>query len=443
MVLYNKKISVFLLLLLMLLCLQFAPWFSAAVIAAEKSPYKQKQTKALRAKVYEKLAKAQEEQESEQYSAALKTLEGLKKRTGQSALQPHELAQLYNFYAYVYLAQEKYPQAITSFEKILQQPDLFIGMAASTKYALAQLYFATDKIDKAVSILEGWFDIAEKPSPDAYVLLAQGYLHQNKVDAALPPLKKAFSLAKKRGKTPKENWYTLLQYVYAEKKDYNNQVKALEVLVNNWPKKAYWLSLVGVYGELDQERKRLFALEAAYIQGMLDKESYLIALAQMFSAYEMPYKAAKVMEKGFSDKVIEETARNLERTGDYWRRAKEIEKALPRLAQAAKLSPDGEPGVRLAYLYLNNYEYKQAADTAKQALNKGGIKRPHEARFLMGQALFHVKKYAAARKVFKQVIEDTRRNKKQQRMHQLANQWLNYMESEIQRLDEIEKYLKS
>ncbi|NRB38166.1 MAG: tetratricopeptide repeat protein [Pseudomonadales bacterium] len=427
----------------LMLGLCFNPVFSTSVMAAEKSQYKKKQTKALRAKVYEKLAKAQEKQEAGDYAQALKILDALKQRKGRSALKPHELAQLYNFYAYVYLAQDKYPQAIRSFEKVLQQPDLFIGMAASTKYALAQLYFATDNVDKAVKTLESWFNIAEKPSPDAYVLLAQGYLQQGKLDKALPKLKKAFSLAKQKGKQPKENWYTLLQYIYAEKKDYKNQVNALEVLVNRWPKKAYWLSLVGVYGELDQDKKRLYVLETAYIQGMLDKESYLVALAQMLSAYDMPYKAAKVMEKGFSDELIEESAKNLERTGDYWRRAKEIKKALPRLAQAAQLSKEGEPGIRLAYLYMNNYQYKNAAATAKKALKKGGIKRPYEARFLLGQALFHAQKYTLARKAFNQVISNTANKEAQLRLHKLANQWLNYMETEIQRQKEIKIYLKA
>ena len=416
---------------------------SAPIQADERAKYKEKQTKALRAKVYEKLAKAQEEQEAGNYSDALDILEGLKNRKGKSALQPHELAQLYNFYAYVYLAQEKYPQAITNFEKVMQQPELYIGIAASTQYALAQLYFATDKTNKAVSTLESWFKIADKPGPDAYVLLAQGYMQQEKIDAALPQLLKAFSLAKEKGKPPKENWYTLLQYIYAEKKDYPKQVKALEVLVNNWPKKAYWLSLVGVYGELEQDKKRLSALEAAYMQGFLDKESYLVALAQMLSAFDMPYKAAKVMEKGFKDELIEASAKNLERTGEYWRRAQEIEKALPRLAQAAKLAEDGEPAIRLAYLYQQNYEYDKAAAAVQQAFNKGGIKRPLEARFLLGQAQFNAKKFEQARKSFKRVIADSKKDKDQKRMQKLASQWLKYMETEIQRQKEIKTYLKA
>ena len=425
--------------LLFMLCVVSIP----QTFSAEQPQYAKKQTKALRAKVYEKLAKAQEEQEAGDYASALKILDRLKNRTGKSALKPHELAQLYNFYAYVYLAQEKYPAAIKSFEKILKQPNLYIGMAASTQYALAQLYFAEDNVNKAVTTLEQWFKIAEKPSPNAYVLLAQGYLHQGKMDKALKPLNTAFKIAKQKGKPAKENWYALLQYIYAEKKQYKKQVKVLETLVNRWPKKSYWLSLVGVYGELNQDKKRLYALETAYIQGLLNKESYLVSLAQMLSSYDMPYKAAKVMEKGFSDALIEKTAKNLERCGEYWRRAQEINKALPRLLEASTLSKEGEPGVRLAYLYMNHYQYKKAAAAVSAALKKGGVKRPLEARFLLAQAQFHAQQYTRARKNFNKIVKTTLDDKKQQRMHKLATQWITYMAAEIRRLDEIKTYLKA
>lgn len=425
------------------LLLMFNPLTAVMSWSADKPKYVDKQTKALRAKVYEKLAEAQEKQEAGEYDDALKILNNLKQRTGRSALQTHELVQLYNFYAYVYLAQEKYPQAIKSFEKVLQQPELYIGTAAATQFTLAQLYFSNEQVDKAVGVLEEWFTIAEKPSPDAYVLLSQGYLHQSKIDEALVPLLKAFELAKSKGKAAKENWYALLQYIYAEKKDYKKQVKALEMLVNQWPKKTYWLSLFGVYAELNDDKKRLYALEAAYMQGMLDRGSYIISLAQMLAAEDIPYRAAKVMEKGLADGLVEKNAKNLERTGEYWRRAQELEKALPRLSEAAKLAEDGEPGIRLAYLYMNNYNYEYAAKQVKAALRKGGVKRPLEARFLLGQALFHALQYNDARKNFNDVIAQTRHKKDSERMFKLATQWLAYMESEIKRRKEIETYLKA
>ncbi len=412
------------------------------VVAAEKDQYVKKQTKALRAKVFEKLSKAQEYQEAGDFSQALEILDGLKKRSGKSKLKPHELAQLYNFYAYVYLAQEKYSRAIENFEQVLEQPELFIGLAAATKYALAQLYFATEKTNKGVATLEQWFAITDQPNSAAYVLLAQGYLQQGKIDKALSPLLKAFDIAKVKGKEAKENWYSLLQYIYAEKKQYKKQVKVLEVLVNKWPKRSYWLSLVSVYSQLDLDKKRLSALEAAYAQDMLDTESYLVSLAQMYASFDVPFKAAKVMEKGLQEKIIEPTAKNLERTGDYWRRAQETTKALPHLEAAVKLAEDGQPAARLTYVYMNNYQYTKAVNSARLALKKGQLKRAMEIEFLLGQALFHSGEYQAAKKVFDKVLVASANNKKTERLHKIASQWLSYMAVEIQRRKEITMYLK-
>ncbi|CAA0079723.1 Uncharacterised protein [BD1-7 clade bacterium] len=422
------------------------PEMAQAANKEAQAQYKKKQTKALRAPIFEKLMEAQELQEAGQFDDALKLLDRLKRRTGKRALKPHEMVQLYNFYAYAYLAKEDYLQAIKSFEKLLKEDELTLGLAVATKYTLAQLYFANDDIPAGIDMLNQWFEITDKPTPDAHILLAQGYLQTKNVDKALPELQKGFKLAEQMGKEPKENWYSLLQYAYAEKKQHKKQVDVLEILVNRWPKKNYWLALVGVYGELNDESLQLYALQSAYLQNMLDKESYIVTLAQMLSGDGQPYRAAKVMEKGFEDKLVEPTGKNLERTAEYWRRAQEVERAIPLLAEAAKLSEDGGAAMRLAGLYMNNYQYKDAVSALRLALQKGGLKRPLEARFMLGQAMFHSKNYGGARKEFNSVIADGKKQKddaKSQRMSKMASQWKKHMQVEIKREQDIKKYLNS
>src|SRR5690606_8408042 len=94
---------------------------------------------------------------------------------------------------------------------------------------------------------------------------------------------------------------------------------------------------------------------------------------------------------------IKRDAKNLERTGEYFRRAQETEKALPYLKEAARLAEDGEPAVRLAYVYMNRYLYKDAVASIELAFNKGDIEKPLDAKFLLAQAQFHAGQYEQAR----------------------------------------------
>lgn len=408
---------------------------------AEDSQYQKKQaTAVISADVYDELIKAQDAQEAGDITTALAVLDKLKQRSGRRALKPYELAQMWNFYAYAYLAKEDFPQAIRAFEQLLKQPDIPQQLIDSTRYTLAQLYFSEGDVAKATNMLEQWFKTADNPNPDAYVLLAQMYLQADKLDPALKQLLQAFEVAKLQNRETKENWYALLQYVYAEKQQYSKQVEVLETLVNRWPKRNYWLALMGAYSELEMDKKQLASMDAAYQQGMLDQESYLISYAQLLAANEQPYQAAKVMKKGLDEKRITENAKNLERIGEYYRRAQEAELAIPYLQQAAEQTTDGEVAIRLAYVYLNRYMYKEAIAAVELGLKKGGVKKPLEARFLLGQAQFHAGRFENAKNTLSQLVQAAKKQEAE-RLHKQAGQWLKYIESEVKRQQEIADYL--
>ena len=348
---------------------------------------------------------------------------------------------MWNFYAYAYLAQENYGKAIIAFENLLKQEDVPQGLALSTQFTLAQLHFSEGDVKEAIAMLEAWFREAENPGPDAYVTLAQAYTQDEQLDKALKQLLKAFDVAKKQQREAKENWYSLLQYIYAEKKQYSKQIDVLEILVNRWPKRNYWLALVGAYGQQDMQDKQLAAMESAYVQGMLDQEGYLVSYAQMLAAEDAPYKAAKVMDKALQDEQVQASAKNLERIGEYYRRAKEVEKALPFLEKAADKADDGQTAMRLAYVYMSLYRYSEAAEMLQKALDKGKLTDSLRARLLMGQAYFHADQFDNARTSLQALVKLANRQE-QEKIAGQAKEWLKYLENEIKRQQEIKKYLE-
>lgn len=397
----------------------------------EKPPEKTRKTPALRNEVYEKLAEAQELSENGDIAGATAVLDSLRDSQGKRALNSYELANMYNFYAFIYFQQEQYPKAIEAYKNVLKQPDLPIAMEVGTNYSLAQLYFVTEDYTAAINALNAWFKVAENPQPDAYVLLAQAYYQNKEYDKSLANVEKAMALAKEKGKEPKENWFLLQRVLYYDKGDMKKVAWVLEELLRRWPKKEYWTQASGIYGELKNEKRQLVALDTAYTAGMLEREQELLNMAYLYLGADTPWRAAKVVEKGLKDKKIKETSKNYELLGNALRAAQEVDSAIPALARAAELSDEGELWARLANVYLDNDDFANAAKAASTALKKGKLRRPDSTRIVYGMALFNMDKLPEARKQFVLAAKDERSKK-------MAKDWIKYLDNEVERRESMQ-----
>ena len=401
----------------------------SSAVAAEEKKKDQRETRrtpALRNKVYEKLAEAQEAAEAKDYNTAAKILDGMIASGGKKALNSYELANVYNLYAFIYYSREDYAKALQAYENVVKQPDIPLAMEVNTKFTIAQLYFVQEQWQKGINALLEWFKVTETPNANAYVLLSQGYYQIKDYDKALLNVEKAISMYLAKDKIPKEQWYNLARFLYFEKDDVGKTVDTLEILLKYYPKKQYWVQLSHMYGEQKKESQQLSAMETAYVQGMLDKGTEQTTMAYLYLNGEVPYKAAKVMGKGIKNKSIEGTSKNYEILGNSWRQAQEIAKAIPAMEQAAAKSDKGELYARLGNVYLDGEQYKKAISSINKGLSRGGVKRPDNARLVLGMAYFNVKQYDKAREAFKAAGRDERSAK-------YASQWINYMDSELQR----------
>lgn len=420
--------------------LGFAP-LSAAVAQEAKKPQREtRRTPALRNKVYEKLAEAQAAAEAKDLPGASKILDAMIAGEGKKSLNSYELANVYNLYAFIYYSRENYGKALQSYEKVVAQPDLPLAMEINTRFTIAQLYFVQEKWQKGIDALLKWFKMTDAPNSNAYVLLAQGYYQVKDYDKALLNVNKAIALhnekqaAKLPGerKPPKEQWYNLARFLYFEKEDVNKTVDVLEELLKYYPKKQYWVQISHMYGEQKKETEQLAAMETAYVQGVLDKGTEQITMAYLYLNADVPYKAAKVMDKGLKDKSVEDKSKNWEITGNAWRQAQEIDKAIPAMEKAAAKSDKGELYARLGNVYLDGDQFKKAISAINKGLSRGGVKRPDTARLVLGMAYFNNKQYGEARTAFQAAGRDERSSK-------YANQWISYMDSELKRQESLQE----
>ena len=406
--------------------------FAAGASAEGENNQKTKKAPAMSEKVYKQLTEAQEFIEAKKYNDGLAVLTKLANEKG---LSPYEYAQVYNYFAYTYFTQERYKDAIGAYQKVLQQPDLPEALEQNSLYTLAQLYFITEDYAKAVETIKKWFAVTPSPSENAYMLLGQGYYQLEKYKESLEPLLTAYKMVKDRNDKPKENLLLLLRVDYFNLGDYKKMLEILKELVRLYPKEEYWLTMAGTYSELKQFQNQMSILEMLYEAGHLTRGNQQLNLANLYLLYEVPYKAAKVLDKGIKDKAIERNVRNLRLLSQAWLQAQESEKSIPPLKEAASMSKDGDLDMRLAQAYINTDKYKDAVASLQTALKKGGLQRPDQANIMLGLAQFELDNYEASKRAFREASQDNRSRK-------AAEQWLSYVNNEQSRQQQLAESLK-
>ncbi len=224
-----------------------------------------------------------------------------------------------------------------------------------------------------------------------------------------------------KAKVPKEPWLQLLLALYLDQKNYGKAVGLLERLVKGFPKKTYWLQLSAVYAELGREDDSAAVMQIAHTQGMLEKDGELRNLARMYLYQDIPYRAARVLEKGIADKKIKEDAKAWELLADSWLNAREYDRALPPLRRAATLSEKGDLYVRLARLHVEAERWGQAAAALRKGLAKKTLKDRGKALILLGISYHSDEHWDDARKAFNQAKDFPAQRKE-------AERWLTHLE---------------
>ena len=406
---------------------------------AQDAPKKERETRktpALRNNIYEKLAEAQVFAEAKQYIEAEAVLNDMLDATSKkSKLNRYELANVYNTYAYLRYAVEDYDGALNYYQKVIdQRPEIPLALEINTLYTVAQLYFLQENWKKGIDTLNTWMSVTDTPSTNAYVLLANGYFQLKDYDKSLSNIQIAIDREEAAGKLPKEQWYNLARFIHFDRDNFRAALDILEVLIMYYPKKQYWVQASHLYGEEKDEARQLAMLEATYEQNLLDRSQDIVLLSQLYLQAEVPFPAARAMEKGLADDIVEKESKNYELAGVAWRQAQEVTKSLPMLEAAASKSEKGELYARLGNVYLDVDKNKEAVEALKRGLDRGGVKRPDQARLALGMAYFNLGDFNAARRAFREARKD-------KRARSYADQWLKYITSEENRLEELAKDL--
>jgi len=376
-------------------------------------------------KEFEKIA---ELFDTEQYGEAERILNGMKSPDNNNITN----AYISNYLGNIYYNRENHSAALREYKNILANPE---GISESFYnqflYVVAQVYFSQENYSEALSHAQRWFKTQEDPSADAYMLVGQAQYLLKRYDDALPNVQKGIQKYIDLGSTPKEGWLNLLSSIYRNKNDYKNMLPVIKQLVLHYPKKDYLLTMAGIYNELGDQPKMTAMYQALYDQKLLTP-AQTITLSQLHLSEDNPYKAAVIMEKELTAGSIKKNLDNYRIYSQALYLAKEYEKALAPLAQAAKLAPTGEIYYQLGQSYIALNRWAEADKALGSAISKGGLKGPGQVLISQGLARFEQKKYESAKESFKRASQYSK-------VAADASNWIKYVDAEVYRLNELKK----
>lgn len=368
----------------------------AAASAREARPAPSAETRKAQAVgrwAFERLNAAHAALEQEKYDEAESALAPMRTRKN---LTDQEQALMWQALAYVHSARDQHDAAAEAFEQSLAAGGLPPEAALNITYNLAQLYVILERYERAVELFDVWFAATARPQASAHYMFAIAAMQLEQFAKALTHAEQAVA----KSKTPRESYLQLSLALYFELKNYPKAAATLSELAAHFPKKIYWKQLSAVHAELDDNPKALATLEIAYFQGLLDEESELLNLAQLYLYNDLPAAAAKVMDEALAAGTVEGDAVAWQILADSWLQARERDKARAPLERAAELSSDGGLYVRLAQLHLGDEEWAAARRALQRALEKGGLRNPGQVQLLLGIAHAGERHWTEAERAF-------------------------------------------
>lgn len=369
---------------------------------------------------FKRLNNAYELVGEEQYADAMEHLTYV----GNRARDDYTKAIVAQGIAQVQWAMGNYDEALKQFERAVEINALPNQTHFALMYQIAQLYYMNERYDDALQRLELWFckSPQDKITAAAWVLKASIYAQKEDWEEVI----KAISTAIGMDADPKEAWYQLKLAAHFELEQWRAAGETLEVMITKWPnKKQYWVQLSNTHFKLEDDAKALSVIALAHRKDLLDKQTDLLYLSNLYSFRDVPYKAAAVLEQGIEDGLVEPSEKHWTIVADAWYAADELEHALKAYEEAGKAALDGKIDLRRGYILIDLERWEDANQALSQALEKGGIsdRQTGEAYLMLGMSEFNLGNYDRA-------STNWGRASRYDSAKAAAQQWMNHLREE-------------
>lgn len=190
----------------------------------KKTNIKYKKARALQAgtakkmaKVYEALEVVDEKGEPDpDMETVLSILNEL--RRDMANLKSYDRSVMWNAWAFVYFSDGKYEQAMDAYYRLINEPEVTIGLRVGALLSLAQLHLVQENYKEGIELILQWMDEVEKVTAQSYSLLGQAYYQTGDFRKSLTSMETAVTMAEEEGYKPRENWYVIMAACIGELK---------------------------------------------------------------------------------------------------------------------------------------------------------------------------------------------------------------------------------
>lgn len=345
-------------------------------------------------------------------AAALAGLNTLRAKT----LNCYEEGAVLGLSAQIKLRQENYLGAAVDLRTSLEKGYIPAIDRPKTLKALSQIYFAENQYDDGLRFMNEWIAAGGRPSRDEKWTLATVYSIQDRYREAVPWAEQVLAAD---GAGAERQVYDMLIYLYSNTGQLGKKAALLEQLIARDPTdKTLWQAIAGDYFQADNTRRAFEVQKTMYLGGILTTETEIMQVVNFYNSFDVPYSAARILEKEMNAGRVTRSFERLELLAQLYQVAREHEKAIPVLTEAAQLNNSGDMYLRLGRSYLDLKKWAEAETALTNALNAGGLRDRGLAWTQIGQTRYERDDRAGARDAFAKANDRTGRS------------WLAFMDSE-------------
>jgi hypothetical protein len=211
------------------------------------------------------------------------------------------------------------------------------------------------------------------------------------------------------GKAPAEDQLQLLANAYLQAKDTAGYGRAMEKLVAYYPKRDYWLNVLGnvVSRQGYNDRLQIDVARLKLETGVMRTAEEYVDLAQLSLIEGFPVEATKVIEKGYADKVLgvgPEAERHNRLRALAAKNLAEDKKAVAEAEKQSSSSRDGKSLFNEGFNLVLHGKTDKGLSWMQEGMKMGGgFRRPDHAKLQLGYAYYIAGRKEKAVEMFKTV----------------------------------------
>ncbi len=320
---------------------------------------------------------------------------------------PYEAYLIARLRASVYLKTGELGPATTALEAVLVSPKLPQADRALMLQALADATYRNKQYPAAAKWAQQYFD-AGGNSVDLRVLLGQALYLNKDYAAASEQLAQVLKAEDAAGKVPQERVLRLLASSANERQDKAAYQAMLERLVAHYPNPEYWADLLARVERRPgfAERLTLDALRLRRALGLMGEAGDYEDMTQLLNRAGYPIEAQRVLEEGFSKGKLGSGANAAEHRklrDSLAKTAADDRKEMERADTTGARVRDGDSLVKLGYVLASIGQAEKGIELMERGLARSDVKRPDDARLLLGATQWNAAQKDKAVATFKGV----------------------------------------